>query len=181
MRPNTEACPSASQVRDVSRTVGGPLGLRCPFSSVTVRNPAGALVESGLSTPDTPGETGGLIVMVRPDPADAARAIAEDLRAELAIGGEATERAVERIHLRELEHRDLDGLAAAMRRAELIRDRTREAVSSRLSQSLNTRVAIHPDTLRRAAAELLAAQTALHTALRLDGQRTQRRRRVRRG
>jgi hypothetical protein len=138
-------------------------------------------VDSGLRTPDTPGETGGLIVMVRPDPADAARAIADDLRAELAIGGEATERAVERLHLRELEHRDLDGLAVAMRRAELIRDRTREAVSARLSKSLNTRVAIHPDTLRRAAAELLAAQTALEIALALDARRSIRRRRLRRG
>ncbi|MCU1371043.1 MAG: hypothetical protein JWO77_2237, partial [Ilumatobacteraceae bacterium] len=138
-------------------------------------------MESGLRTPDTPGETGGLIVMVRPDPADAARAIAEDLRAELAIGGEATERAVERLHLRELEHRDLDGLAVAMRRAELIRDRTRDAVSSRLSVSLNTRVAIHPDTLRRAAAELLAAETALQTAIALDERSVRRRRRVRRG
>ena len=138
-------------------------------------------MESGLRTPDTPGETGGLIVMVRPDPADAARAIADDLHAELAIGGEATERAVERLHLRELEHRDLDGLAAAMRRAELIRDRTRDAVSSRLSKSLNTRVAIHPDTLRRAAAELLAAETALQTALALDDRRSTRRTRARRG
>jgi hypothetical protein len=122
-----------------------------------------------------------LIVMVRPEPADAARAIADDLRADLAIGGEATERAVERIHLRELEHRDLDGLAAAMRRAELIRDRTREAVSSRLSKSLNTRIAIHPDTLRRAAAELLAAETALAMARTLDERRAVRRRRLRRG
>ncbi len=138
-------------------------------------------MESGLRTPDTPGETGGLIVMVRPDPADAARAIADDLHAELAIGGAATERAVERLHLRELEHRDLDGLAAAMRRAELIRDRTRDAVSNRLSKSLNTRVAIHPDTLRRAAAELLAAETALEMALALDDRRTTRRRRFRRG
>lgn len=138
-------------------------------------------MESGLRTPDTPGETGGLIVMVRPEPADAARAIADDLHAELAIGGEATERAVERLHLRELEHRDLDGLAVAMRRAELIRDRTREAVSSRLSKSLNVRIAIHPDTLRRAAAELLAAETVLDLALALDDRRTTRRRRVRRG
>jgi hypothetical protein len=122
-----------------------------------------------------------LIVMVRPEPADAARAIADDLHAELAIGGEATERAVERLHLRELEHRDLDGLAVAMRRAELIRDRTREAASSRLSRSLNTRVAIHPDTLRRASAELLAAETALETALALDDRRVRRRRLVRRG
>jgi hypothetical protein len=138
-------------------------------------------VESGLRTPDTPGETGGLIVMVRPDPADAARAIADDLRAELAIGGEATERAVERLHLRELEHRDLDGLAVAMRRAELIRDRTREAVAKRLSTSLNTRIAIHPDTLRRAAAELLAAETALDLSLVRDHRRNVRHRRARRG
>ncbi len=138
-------------------------------------------MESGLRTPDTPGETGGLIVMVRPDPADAARAIADSLHAALAIGGEATERAVERLRVRELEHRDLDGLAAAMRRAELVRDRTREAVSSRLSKSLNTRIAIHPDTLRRAAAELLAAETALDLAVASDRRRATRRRRVRRG
>lgn len=138
-------------------------------------------MESGLRTPDTPGETGGLIVMVRPEPADAARVIADDLHAELAIGGEATERAVQRLHLRELEHRDLDGLAVAMRRAELIRDRTREAVSSRLSKSLNVRIAIHPDTIRRAAAELLAAEKALEMALALDHRRVTRRRRVRRG
>ncbi len=119
--------------------------------------------------------------MVRPDPADAARAIADDLRAELAIGGEATERAIERLHLRELEHHDLDGLAAAMRRAELIRDRTRAAVSDRLSASLNTRVAIHPDTLRRAAVELLAAETALRMTVERDGRRATRRKRARRG
>jgi hypothetical protein len=119
--------------------------------------------------------------MVRPEPADAARAIAEDLHADLAIGGEATERAVERLHSRELEHRDLDGLAAAMRRAELVRDRTREAVSARLSASLNTRIAIHPDTLRRAAAELIAAETALEISLALDARRSTRHRRIRRG
>ena len=138
-------------------------------------------MESGLRTPDTPGETGGLIVMVRPDPADAARAIADDLRAELAIGGEETERAVQRLHLRELEHRDLDGLAVAMRRAELVRDRTRELVASQLSSSLNTRIAIHPDTLRRAAAEALAAEQALELALAGDRRRAVRRTRLRRG
>ena len=138
-------------------------------------------MSSGLRTPDTPGETGGLIVMVRPDPADAARAIADDLRAELAIGGEETERAVQRLHLRELEHRDLDGLAVAMRRAELVRDRTRELVASQLSASLNTRIAIHPDTLRRAAAEVLAAEAALELTLADDRRRAARRRRLRRG
>ena len=138
-------------------------------------------MESGLRTPDTPGETGGLIVMVRPDPAEAARAIADDLSAELAIGGEETERALARLHSRQLEHRDLDGLAAAMRRAESIRDRTRDAVSQRLSKSLNTRVAIHPDTLRRAAIELIAANTALRVAIDLDGRRATRRRRLQLG
>ena len=138
-------------------------------------------MDSGLRTPDTPGETGGLIVMVRPDPADAARAIADDLHAELAIGGEETERAIERMRARQLEHRDLDGLAEAMRRAELIRDRTKDLASRRLSKSLNTRVAIHPDTLRRAAVELIAAETALQIALDLDQRSATRRRRVRRG
>ena len=45
-------------------------------------------MSSGLRTPDTPGETGGLIVMVRPDPADAARAIADSLHAALATLGD---------------------------------------------------------------------------------------------
>ncbi|WP_426570969.1 hypothetical protein [Aquihabitans sp. McL0605] len=135
-------------------------------------------MESGLRTPDTPGETGGLIVMVRPDPAHAARAIADDLHAELAIGGAETELALARLSARQLEHRDLDGLAAAMRRAELIRDRTRDSVSARLSKSLNTRVAIHPDTIRRAAIEVLAADTALQLAIAHDTKRTTRRRRL---
>lgn len=125
-------------------------------------------MESGLRTPDTPGESGGLIVMVRPDPADAARAIADDLHAELAIGGEETERALERLEARQLEYRDLDGLAAAMRRAEAIRDRTRTAALARLADRLNTTVAIHPDTLRRAAAELMAAEAALSAAIEAD-------------
>lgn len=135
-------------------------------------------MESGLRTPDTPGETGGLIVMVRSDPATAARAIADDLHAELAIGGQATELALERLHARQLEHRDLEGLAAAMRRAEAIRDDARGAASARLSASLNTRVAIHPDTIVRTAVELQAAEAALAVALDQDRRRTARRRRL---
>jgi hypothetical protein len=131
-------------------------------------------VASGLRTPDPSGDAGGLIVMVRPDPADAARAIADDLHAELAIGGLATERALQRLHARQLEHRDLDELSAAMRRAEAIRDRTREAIAAQVSASLNTKVAIHPDTLRRAATELLAAQLALDAAQRRDRRRVRR-------
>jgi hypothetical protein len=135
-------------------------------------------VDSGLRTPDPPGDTGGLIVMVRSDPAVAARAIADDLHAELAIGGQETERALERLHARQLEHRDLDALAAAMRRAEAVRDHARAAASRRLSASLNTRVAIHPDTIRRAAVELQAAEAALAIAVADDQRRLIRRRRL---
>ena len=117
--------------------------------------------------------------MVRPDPAEAARAIARDLRADLAIGGAATEQAVERLQARQLEHRDLDALAQAMRRAEAVRDRTRTAMSQQLSERLNTTVAIHPDTLRRAAAELTAAELALQLALDGDVRRTGRGRKAR--
>lgn len=135
-------------------------------------------MESGLRTPDTPGESGGLIVMVRPDPADAARAIADDLHADLAIGGEETERALARIESRQLEHRDLDGLARSMRRAEAIRDRTRDRARAGLAQRLNTTVAIHPDTIRRAAAEVLAAEDALHAAVARERRRAVRARRL---
>jgi len=140
-------------------------------------------VESGLRTPDPPREPGGLIVMVRPDPADAARVIAEDLHAELAIGGEETERALERLTARRLELHtvDLTGLAAAMRRAETIRDQTRSGVAAQLSRSLNTKVAIHPDTVRRSAFELLAAEKALDAALYRDHRRARRARQARIG
>jgi hypothetical protein len=114
--------------------------------------------------------------MVRPDPASAATAIATDLRAELAIGGPATEQAVARRSAQAIERPDLEALAAAMRRAETIRERTRAEASQRLSASLNTKVAIHPDTMRRAAAELTAAQDALDRSLVTDRRRLRRRR-----
>jgi hypothetical protein len=114
--------------------------------------------------------------MVRPDPAGAATAIATDLGAELAIGGPATEQAVARRTTPPHERADLEALAAAMRRAEDIRERTRAEASQRLSASLNTKVAIHPDTMRRAAAELSAAQQALARAVAADGRRLGRRR-----
>ena len=112
----------------------------------------------------TPPPPGGLIVMVRADPAQAARVLADDLHAELAIGGAATEAALDRLSTRLLAATDLDGLAAAMRRAEAIRDDTRAAAAQRISAGLNTRLAIHPDTIRRAATELLAAEDALRQA-----------------
>lgn len=133
-------------------------------------------MEPGTSPPEPVAEAGGLIVMVRPDPADAARALAADLRADLAIGGSATEAALARLSQRQLEGGDLDELARAMRRAELVRDRTRDAAAARLSASLNTKLAIHPDTIRRAANELLAAEAALLLAIERDRRRTSRRR-----
>lgn len=114
--------------------------------------------------------------MVRPDPVRAARAIAADLHAQVAIGGAETELALAQMSDRQLEHRDLDDLAAAMRRADHIRDRTRVAESARVCRSLNTKVAIHPDTLRRAAAELIAAEEALVAAHARDHRRERRRR-----
>ncbi|MEZ5137276.1 MAG: hypothetical protein R2702_06170 [Acidimicrobiales bacterium] len=133
---------------------------------------------SGPPTPDTPGDAGGLIVMVRPDPEVAARSIADDLRAELAVGGRATEDALARRAAQRAVARDLDGLADAMRRAEAIRERTRAAVSADLSSRLNTTVAIHPDTVRRAATELVAAELALEAAIAGDERRRRRRRRL---
>lgn len=133
---------------------------------------------SGPTTPDTPGDAGGLIVMVRPDPAVAARSIADDLRAELAVGGHETEAAVARLAALHHAARDLDGLADAMRRADAVRERTRTQVATAVSQRLNTTVAIHPDTIRRAATELVAAELALEAAVAGDERR---RRRARRG
>ena len=72
---------------------------------------------SGPPTPDTPGDAGGLIVMVRPEPESAARAIADEMQAELAVGGRETEDAIARRVARHHGASDLEALAAAMRRA----------------------------------------------------------------
>lgn len=119
--------------------------------------------------------------MVRSDPAVAARALARDLHAELAIGGEATEAALRRIQSRQLGGADLDTLAEAMRRADAVRDRTRAAALERLAQRLNTTLAIHPNTIRRAAEEHLAAEAALTAAIAAAEQRTRRSGRLRAG
>lgn len=124
-------------------------------------------MESGLRAPDPP-ESGGLIVMVRVDPAAAARVLANDLHAELAIGGSATEEALDRLAIRQEAEPtpppDLDALAAAMRRAETIREQTRRLAAEHLAASFNTRLAIHPDTVRRAAAELISARAEARAA-----------------
>lgn len=52
-------------------------------------------------------------------------------------------------------------LAAAVERAERIQRRTEEATTERLATSLNTGLAVHPDTLRRASAGVLDEQRAV--------------------
>lgn len=140
-------------------------------------------MESGVVPPDPSAEPGGLIVVVKDDPADAARAMAGDLGAELAVGGVETEAALDRLESRPGADRrvgrdGLEDLETAMRRAESILDRTRLAASERLTAGLNTRVAIHPDTIRRAAAQLLEAREAQQRSLADLRRRATRRRRA---
>lgn len=106
--------------------------------------------------------------MLREEPLSAARALAKDLGAELITGGRDTEALVERLatiagHGPRL---DLDALEAAAARADFTRDRTRQAVAAKLSRTLNTALAIHPDTLRRSAIELIEARARLAQARR---------------
>ncbi len=116
--------------------------------------------------------------MIRDDPEMSARAMAEEMHADLAFGGEATEAALERLSplrtrkpnlvaVPPLRARpDFEQLSRAMRRAEETRDRTRRGVAEQLSRTFNTALAIHPDTLRRAAAELIEARSAVDHARR---------------
>lgn len=115
---------------------------------------------SGTAGPDPRDGPGGLIVMVRDDPDVAARALARDLHADLAIGGRATEAALDRLTPRQPDDAELERLSAAMRRAEAVQTRTRDQQAARLARTLNTEMAIHPDTIRRAADDLLAASAA---------------------
>lgn len=107
--------------------------------------------------------------MLRDDPHAAARALASDLGAELVVGGDATEELVDRLAaaVGRGPRLDLDALDDAVRRAEETRDRTRAAVAEQLSQKLHTALAIHPDTLRRAASEVLDARDRAGRAHRL--------------
>lgn len=123
---------------------------------------------SGSATPDPPDGPGGLIVIIRDDPTGSARALALDLHAELVLGGKATEVALLRIDDAQdagtgpVAHIDL--LGAAMRRAEATRERTRAAAAEQLARTINTDLAIHPDTLHRAAAELRLASSRVRQA-----------------
>lgn len=98
--------------------------------------------------------------MLRDEPRAAARALASELGAELVVGGDATEALVERLAtaVGRGPRLDLDTLDEAVRRAEETRDRTRASVAEQLSQKLHTALAIHPETLRRAAAEVIESR-----------------------
>lgn len=140
----------------------------------------------GSAPPGPPEGPGGLIVIIRDDPIAAARALATDLRAPIAIGGPATERALGRLGAdpepQEDQRAHLDRLAAAMRRAEAVSERTRAAAAEDIARSINTGLAIHPDTLQRAADELLDARADLDRARRRRSEgREGRRRRARAG
>ena len=109
----------------------------------------------------------GLTVIRHLDPVTTARALADQLGATVAIGGPAVQRAVsQRLRSRHLgiavtEVRpDLDRLGASMRRAERVLERTRDRVTEGMARSLNTALAVHPDTIRRAAAEVTDAERA---------------------
>lgn len=123
---------------------------------------------SGSPAPDPPDGPGGLVVIVRNDPTEAARTLADNIGATLAIGGRAVEAALDAL-------RNPDGavqlgrLSAAMRRAEAVQERTRVSAAAHLSRTVNAELAIHPDTLRRAAHELLAVEAELERARRGRG------------
>lgn len=121
---------------------------------------------SGSSAPDPPDGHGGLVVIIRDDPLTSARTLAQDLNAELAIGGEAVEAALDLVHPLPLDQApdDMARLSAAMRRSEAVLERTRASAAVHLARSINTDLAIHPDTLHRAAHELRSASAALTRA-----------------
>ncbi|MGI8755694.1 MAG: hypothetical protein ACR2MB_07515 [Acidimicrobiales bacterium] len=122
-------------------------------------------MESGQQNPGPPAGPGGLTLLVRADPVQAAHDLATEVGAELAVGGPQIDAAIDRLEADERGSGDLDQLTAAMRRAEKVLAQTRNAASIRLSATLNTRLAIHPDTIRRTAEDLLAARRALERAL----------------
>ena len=123
-------------------------------------------MESGLRTPDPPGETGGLIVMVRSDPAVRPRAIADDLHAELAIGGQETERAARapaRPPARAPRPRRA-GRGHAPGRGDP-RPRPGGGVEPPVSRASTPGWPSTPTRIRRAAVELQAAEAALAIAV----------------
>lgn len=127
--------------------------------------------------PDRPPASGpltrsdGLTVIRHAEPVPSARALAQQLGGTVAVGGRAVRDAID--HRLRASHLalaaeptpiDLDRLGEAMRRAEAVLSRTRARVSGGLARSLNTSLAIHPDTIRQAADELLGAERTLRRA-----------------
>lgn len=120
-----------------------------------------------------PPQAEGLIVLRNSDPVESARALAEQLGGAVAIGGRAVSEAVgHRLRTQHLglaaEPRNIDlaRLGEAMRRAETVLEKTRERVAGNLARSLNTSLAVHPHTIRRAAAQVTDAEHALRRARR---------------
>jgi len=118
---------------------------------------------SGSPAPDPPDGPGGLVVIIRNDPTEAARSLADDLDATLAIGGRAAEAALEALQPAD-DPVDLGRLSAAMRRTEAVQARTRASAAAHLARTVNAELAIHPDTLRRAAHELVTMRNQLERA-----------------
>lgn len=134
----------------------------------------------GPPAPGTSQGPGGLTVIMHADPERAARALAATRGISITAGGNDTTQAVGRLldairpdpeapvaplptvarptpRPNEVE---LERLAAGMRRAEDMADRTRRRVADDLSRNLTSSLVIHPDTLRDAAAELTVAMAA---------------------
>lgn len=112
----------------------------------------------------------GSIVVRHPNPIAAARAIAAEAGAPMVRGGPAVRAVTDERAARggpppaALDRERLDRLYEAMRRAEVVLDRTRDRVVDGLARSLNTSLAIHPETVRRAAAAALRTEEALRRA-----------------
>lgn len=108
----------------------------------------------------------GLIIVRQDDPVGSARAIARELDAPVAVGGQHVSKAVASWpSLRRGPHPgsavDLDRLGERTLRAEAVVERTRRRAEADLKASVQTALAIHPDTLRRAADNYLDALDAL--------------------
>lgn len=107
------------------------------------------------------------MVIIRDDPARSARLIANELGADLVVGGAAATAALARLSAEPAEPpADLTQLSTAMRRAERVLERTRARTAQHLARSLNTDLAIHPETLHRAATELCQVDDELRRARR---------------
>ncbi|MCU1452258.1 MAG: hypothetical protein JWN46_404 [Acidimicrobiales bacterium] len=121
---------------------------------------------------DDPGP--GVHVLVHPDPASIGEEIAGAIEGRLVMGGVAAVAALPTIRAdrsaeagRAPAPEDplrLRGMAESLQRADRIEDDTRLETAVRLAESLSTDVTVHPESLRRAAAELTQAELTLERA-----------------